>query len=478
MTSSPYTVFHNNRKVNTMSSVKSLANEKVIVLTIGIAMLMEFIDISVLNTSLPQIAFSLQVNPIDLKVALTVYLLALGAFIPAAGWVSSKMGVRRVLLIAITGFLLSSIACGLSANLIMLTISRGAQGIFGAFISPVARLMLVQLFKSRLAEVMAKIVPIFLLGPLLGPLIGGAITTQLNWRFIFFVNVPVGAFVIAMVYWLFPTAKNTASPAFDIRGFLFLAFALASALLTIDTLSLPALSLFYKVLFATISLVLFAGYYHHYRNSKNPLLNLTVFRCASYSYFSFLIVMVRLFSMNMGFIAPLYVQTHYHYSAWQSGLMVAPIVLGALIGKKTLPWLQIRLSIRMLLSLFLSAAIVVLIALGYSMLHFHVAIFVALLLLNGWCIGQLMPICTQFIYRDLNPSLAATGSVINSAIMQLTQGFAIAIIAGILMLTSTHVILTANTPLPDTSYAMVLFVNAGMILLTLISVYWMRSTAK
>lgn len=88
---------------------KSLPHEKIIIFTIGLAMLMEFIDVSVLNTSLPQIAYSLHVNPINLKVALTVYLLALGAFIPAAGWVADRFGVKRVLLIAISGFLLSSI---------------------------------------------------------------------------------------------------------------------------------------------------------------------------------------------------------------------------------------------------------------------------------------------------------------------------------------------------------------------------------
>jgi MFS family permease len=111
-------------------------------------MLLEYMDVSVLNTSLPQIAFSLHVNPINLKVALTVYLLTFGAFIPAASWFADRFGVKQVLLVAISGFLLSSIACGLSINLLTLTLARAAQGIFAAFITPVARILIINIIKE------------------------------------------------------------------------------------------------------------------------------------------------------------------------------------------------------------------------------------------------------------------------------------------------------------------------------------------
>ncbi len=457
-----------------MSTSKVLPYEKLIIFTIGLVMLMEFVDVSALNTSLPQIAYSLQVNPINLKEALTVYLLALGSFIPAASWVADRFGVRKVLLIATSGFLLSSIACGLSANLTMLTISRGAQGICGAFISPVARLMIVYLFKERLAKVMAKIVPIFLLGPLLGPLIGGAITTQFSWRFIFFINIPVGLFSMLMIRCYFPKYKSQVTSSFDIVGFLLLAFALGTALFAIDILTVSTVSILYKCLFIVISVALFFSYYRHYRKSTMPIINLAVFNNKRYAYFSFLYVMVMLFNMNMGFIGPLYVQTHYHYSAFASGLLVAPIVIGALISKRTLPYLQARLSLRALLTLLLSVSVCLLIALGFSMLDFRVLVFALLLMVNGWCIGQLMPTIAQSLYQDLSREIVGTGSVVNSAIRQVTQGFAIALVALILIFTSNQPSFNWYTVLPDTSYAVVMFLNAAMTLIALVSLYvWM-----
>ena len=454
-----------------MSTSKILPYEKLIIFILGLVMLMEFIDVSVLNTSLPQIGYSLRVNPIDLKVALTVYLLALGSFIPAASWVADRFGVRKVLLIAISGFLLSSIACGLSTNLCMLTIARGAQGICGAFISPVARLMVLYLFKARLAEVMAKIVPIFLLGPLLGPLLGGAITTQLNWRFIFFVNVPVGLFSLIMIRCYFADYKSDAPKRFDLIGFLLLAFALGAALFTIDTLTLPTLSIMQKGLFIVMSLALFFAYYRHYRKTTVPIINLAVFLNKQYAYFSFLLVMIMLFCMNMGFIGPLYVQTHYHYSAFASGLLVAPMVIGALISKRTLPLLQARLSLRALLTLLLLISMITLIVLGFSMLYFNVWLFALLLLINGWCAGQLMPIIAQALYQDLGKEIVGTASVVNSAIRQLAQGFAIAMIALILILTSKQPSLNWDTALPNISYAVVMFFSAAMVLIAIGSLY-------
>ena len=432
-------------------------------------MLMEFVDISVLNTSLPQIAFSLKINPIHLKIALTVYLLALGAFIPAAGWFSGRWGAKRVLTIAITGFLISSMACGLSTKLWMLTVARGFQGISGAFITPIARLMVIQLFKSRLAEVMNKIVPIFLLGPLIGPLVGGAITTQLNWRFIFFINVPVGLTVIGLIKRYFPSFTATENKPFDLLGFLLLASALSSTLFLFDILTLNSMTFIEKVGIVIVCLGLFVGYYWHYKKKVHAIINLAVFNNPCYRYFSGLLVTVRLFAMNMGFIGPLYVQTQYHYTAWTSGLLVTPIIIGALIAKRTLFFLQHHYRLKDGLSLLLGVMIIVELGLAYIMLHFTLVPYILLLILNGWCMGQLMPLIVQSTYRDLNKSLANVGSIINSAITQLSQGFAIALIAFMLIITAGGVPLDWQSALPKLSYAIVLWVSAGFLGLALIS---------
>lgn len=134
-------------------------------------MLIELIDGSALNTALPQIANDLHVNAITLKVAITVYLLALGLFIPASGWISDKIGSKNLLLLSITGFMFSSIACGLSTNLISLVIFRAIQGAFGAFTAPVVRLAMVRIYKNDVLTAMSIVAVIAALGPMLGPFV-------------------------------------------------------------------------------------------------------------------------------------------------------------------------------------------------------------------------------------------------------------------------------------------------------------------
>ncbi|MFZ9035422.1 MAG: MFS transporter [Francisellaceae bacterium] len=142
--------------------------EKLIAYTIGLVMLMEFLDASALNTALPQMAVSLDVKPISLKVAITVYLLTLGLFIPASSWLADRLGLKRVLLLSVTGFVLSSILCGLSLNLSMLVVFRALQGMFGAFTAPV--LMMLKVFKGRIMAAMSMIAVVVMIGPLSGPL--------------------------------------------------------------------------------------------------------------------------------------------------------------------------------------------------------------------------------------------------------------------------------------------------------------------
>ena len=167
--------------------------KKIIIYVIAIAMLMEMLDASILNTSLPQIAKSLHSNPIALKVAITTYLLTLGIFIPVSSWLVDRLGEPRTLILAIVIFLLSSLGCALSVNLCMLVVFRLCQGIGGGCLAPVARLVLVRVYGSQhTVKAMAQISSMTLLGLFLGPVLGGAITTYFGWRWIFLINFPFG----------------------------------------------------------------------------------------------------------------------------------------------------------------------------------------------------------------------------------------------------------------------------------------------
>lgn len=228
-----------------------IKNERLIMLTIGAVMMMESLDGSALNTSLPQIAYSLQVNPINLKIAITIYLLTLGTFIPVASWFTDRFGIKHILSFSIIGFLLMSIFCGISTSLIMITVFRTLQGLFAAFTMPLARLLIVRLFSHDYVRAMATIGPLMLIGSMLGPLVGGMITTWINWRFIFFLNVPLGLLAMFAIYQFFPKSKTRGVPKFDYLGFLILGAGLFLALFSIDTieqLSITQLKIIYCLL--------------------------------------------------------------------------------------------------------------------------------------------------------------------------------------------------------------------------------------
>jgi len=168
-------------------------SKAIIIVIVAIAMLMELLDATVINTSLPQIAKSLHTNPIELKVAITMYLLSLGIFIPVSGWLVDCIGERKTLILAIIIFLLSSIGCALSTNLDMLVVFRLLQGMGGAFLMPIARLVLVRAYgKQDIVHAMMKVSLITMSAMFLGPILGGAITTYIGWRWIFLLNIPFG----------------------------------------------------------------------------------------------------------------------------------------------------------------------------------------------------------------------------------------------------------------------------------------------
>ena len=161
---------------------------------IATALFMENMDGTVLSTSLPAIAQDFRLDPIVLKLALTSYMLTLAVFIPASGWVADKLGARTVFCSAIVVFTLGSILCGASASLPTLVAARVFQGLGGAMMVPVGRLVLLRSTpKADMVDALAYLTVPALVGPIVGPPLGGFITTYLNWRWIFWINVPIGS---------------------------------------------------------------------------------------------------------------------------------------------------------------------------------------------------------------------------------------------------------------------------------------------
>ena len=178
-------------------------------LIVACALFMENLDATVLSTALPAIARDLHQSPIQLKLALTSYLLTLAVFIPASGWVADRFGTRIVFRLAILIFALGSALCGFANSIGTLVAARAFQGIGGAMMVPVGRLVILRTIpRSEFVGALAWLTMPALLGPVMGPPVGGFITTYFHWRWIFWINLPIAVLGIVLATLFIPNVRG------------------------------------------------------------------------------------------------------------------------------------------------------------------------------------------------------------------------------------------------------------------------------
>ncbi|MBK2258296.1 MFS transporter [Francisella philomiragia] len=400
---------------------------KIIAYTIGIVFLIELIDGSALNTALPQIANNFQVNALALKVAVTVYLLALGLFIPASGWISDKIGCKKLLIISLIGFIISSVACGLSTNIISLVIFRAFQGAFGAFTAPVARLAMVRIFKNDRLTAMSIVAVIATLGPVIGPLVGGAMTTYIGWRMIFFINFPIVLICIILISIYLPNISVAKIRKFDFKGFLILGISIALLMFFIDLMIDASILPNIKWLILLSSIILFVVYLRHaIRLGDNAVINLNIFKNNCFKYLTIISSTTRLLIMGMSFLLPLYLQTKQHFSAFESGLALMFFIMPAWYVKKIVKKVLISLHFYKFFVITLTIMAFTYLSLGIVFIDFNFFAFSVLLIIIGICFGMFTIVCNAGIYNSIeNDEHMSPATIVNSSIIQLTNAFAI-----------------------------------------------------
>ena len=177
------------------------ATRNMVTLTVMVSAIMVLLDMTIANVALPQMMGSLGVTSEQVTWVLTSYSMAEAIFIPLASYLALKMGIRKLLLVSITGFVISSALCGQADSLTEMVFFRILQGAFGASVIPLSQSILVQIYPSNeRGKAMALFSVGILLGPILGPTIGGVITENMDWRWIFYVNLPVGIACLIMLY--------------------------------------------------------------------------------------------------------------------------------------------------------------------------------------------------------------------------------------------------------------------------------------
>ena len=307
---------------------------RAIALVVACALFMEMVDATVLSTALPSIAADLQVNPVRLSLAITAYVLSLAVFIPLSGWLADRVGVKRVFVGAICVFLSGSLACAFSDSLGQLVAARALQGLGGALMTPVARLILLRAVpRERLVDAMAWMGVPALVGPLMGPPLGGFLIEVADWRWIFWINLPIGLLGLLAIWRIVPSVPPGPRRRFDLPGFAALALGLLSTMAGLELadgkLLPPLVGLL--LLAAGLCLLLVYGLYAWRRTA--PAVDVRLLRHAT---FRASLLGGLLFRMGVGalpFLLPLSLQTLHGFDPGTSGLVTCSAALGAILMK-------------------------------------------------------------------------------------------------------------------------------------------------
>jgi len=301
---------------------------------VAVALFMENLDATIVNTAVPSMAASLGVQPLSLKAVLTSYTLCLAVFIPISGWMADRFGTRRVFTWAVVLFTLGSLLCGLSTSIHVLVASRVMQGIGGAMMTPVGRLALVRTFpRSEMLNAMNFVVIPALLGPLLGPVTGGLIVHWLHWSTIFFVNLPIGLLGLWLIKKHMPDYRDNAVAPLDRLGFMLFGGGIALLSYVLEIFGEHRLPPGPILALLVVSLILLAAYYFHGRRVSNAVMRLSLFDIRTFNVAVLGGIITRLGIGGMPFLLPLLYQVGLGFPAWQAGLLTMPQAIAAITMK-------------------------------------------------------------------------------------------------------------------------------------------------
>jgi EmrB/QacA subfamily drug resistance transporter len=316
--------------------VSSAPGFRTVALIIASAMFMEQLDGTILATALPAMARSFGVSPLHMSVALTSYMLSLAVFIPASGVVADRFGSRRVFTAAIALFTVGSALCGQAGSLPVLVLARLLQGLGGAMMVPVGRLVLLRtVSKAELVSAMSWLLVPALVGPVLGPPLGGLIVSYLSWRWIFYVNLPIGLLGLWLATRYIADVRAERRPTFDGLGLVLSGVALSCLVFGFEMGGRGTVGPGAAAGLLGVGAVAWLAYVRHARRREHPILDLSLMRFPTFRLSVIAGSLTRISAGAMPFMLPLLMQLGFGMSAARSGMVTFVAAAGAMLMKAT-----------------------------------------------------------------------------------------------------------------------------------------------
>lgn len=402
-------------------------------LVLAIALFMEHMDSTVISTALPAIAEDIGTTPIALKLALTAYLVSLAIFIPLSGWVADRFGARRVFATAIVVFMAGSLACAVSDSLLQFVVSRFLQGMGGAMMTPLGRLILVRSTeRSQLVNAMAWLTIPALIGPMAGPPVGGFLTTYLSWHWIFLINIPIGIAGVIFALIVLPAGNTPPANRVDWAGFLLAGTAASGIVFGLSVISLPALPPVWGVIATCVGFAAFAGYVVHARRARDPLLNPKLFTNHT---FRSAIIGANLFRLGAGavpFLMPLMLQLGFGLSPFRSGMVTFISAGGAIAVKLIVKRTLSGLGFRTVLIGAAGAAAAFIAVNGLYTPATPIALIMFVLFFSGVARSLFFTSVNALTFAEVSDEDAAQAAAVTSAMQQVSIAVGVALAGGVL----------------------------------------------
>ena len=408
---------------------------RTIPLILATAVFMENMDSTVIATSLAAIATDIGTDPISLKLALTAYLVALAIFIPISSWMADRFGARRVFRLAMLVFMLGSVGCAFSSSLAEFVIARFVQGMGGAMMGPVARLVLVRMTpRHQLVDAMAWLTIPGLIGPIIGPPFGGFLTTYFSWHWIFIINIPIGVLGIVLVGFALPNETRNQPRRIDGKGFVLAGLAFALFAFGCSVMSLPALPPIYGMIAASAGIALAFFYTRHALSTEYPLLDLRLLKVRN---FRIAIVAGTFFRLGQGatpFLFPLMLQLAFGLTPFESGMVTFAGAVGALAAKFVANWIFAHWGFKYPLVISSAVSAAGILVMGFYVPGTPIPLMLAILVFTGFWQSTFWTGSNAFIFADIEDKDAGQANVMSQVWGQLMFAMGVALGGGVLEL--------------------------------------------
>ncbi len=440
-----------------MASAQDIKNRIPITGALMLATLMNTLDSTIANVALPHIQGSVSAAQDQITWVLTSYIIATAIMTPLSGWLSQKFGRKRMFMFSIVGFTLASVLCGIATSLPEIVIYRLLQGIAGASLMPLSQATMLDIWPQHMIpRVMSLWSAAVILGPILGPTLGGWLTETLDWRWVFFINVPIGILAFLGISTFMDVDDGGRQRPFDFLGFTALVLFIGGFQLMLDRgpgkdwLQSPEI-----VIEAAIAAAGLCVFMAQTLTAEHPFFHRDLAKDTNYvgSAIFGLFIGVLLFSTSA--LLPLFMQNLLGYSALHSGWASMPRGVGSLIAFLAVPWMVVRLGARQVLTLGVGISALAL----WQMSQFNLDMTATPIMVAGFVQGigtglMFAPLNTLG-YATLDPSHRTEGTIVATMARTLGSSAGISIVQAILINNSTlaHERLTERIAVGDPSIA-------------------------